>query len=88
MAWRRECSRSIVVHRELVLRRPAPETPPTAAFVASFVAVALALVTAWLGGELVFRLGIGVEKDAHVDAPSSLSGRPAKETPRGPRLAA
>lgn len=71
------------------LRRPAPETPPTGALVLSFVAVALALVTGWLGGELVVRLGVGVDKDAHVDAPSSLSGRPAKETAaRGPKLAA
>jgi uncharacterized membrane protein len=71
------------------LRRPASETPPTVAFVCSFVAVALALVTGWLGGELVFRLGVGVNKDAHVDAPSSLSGHPAKDaSDSGPRLAA
>jgi hypothetical protein len=71
------------------LRRPAPETAPTVAFVCSFVAVALALLTSWLGGELTFRLGIGVDKDAHADAPSSLSGRPAKEPEaRGPRLVA
>jgi uncharacterized membrane protein len=71
------------------LRRPAPTNPPTGAFVFSFVAVALALVTGWLGGELVFRLGVGVDRDAHVDAPSSLSGHPANETAtRGPRLAA
>jgi uncharacterized membrane protein len=30
---------------------------------------------AWLGGELVDRLGVGVDPDAHLDAPSSL--RPA-----------
>ena len=39
-------------------------------------AVVLALVTGWLGGELVDRLGVGVDSGAHVDAPSSLSGRP------------
>ena len=40
----------------------------------------LALVTGWLGGELVDRLGVGVDHDAHLDAPSSLSGsvRPAR----------
>jgi uncharacterized membrane protein len=43
----------------------------------SVVAVLLALVTAWLGGELVERLRIGVDDGAHVDAPSSLSGRRA-----------
>jgi uncharacterized membrane protein len=37
----------------------------------------LALVTAWLGGELVERLGVGVDPGAHLDAPSSLSGEPA-----------
>lgn len=29
-------------------------------------------VTAWLGGELVDRLGVGVDEGAHLDAPSSL----------------
>ncbi|WP_428962473.1 DUF2231 domain-containing protein [Micromonospora fluostatini] len=29
-------------------------------------------VSAWLGGELVDRLGVGVDRDAHLDAPSSL----------------
>jgi uncharacterized membrane protein len=40
----------------------------------------LALVTGWLGGELVDRLGVGVDNDAHLDAPSSLDGsvRPAR----------
>ena len=37
------------------------------------MAVGLALVTAWLGGELVYRLRIGVDDDAHVDASNSLS---------------
>jgi len=38
-----------------------------------------ALVTGWLGGELVDRLGVGVDPGAHPDAPSSLSGRPASQ---------
>jgi uncharacterized membrane protein len=29
-------------------------------------------VTAWLGGELVDRLGVGVDEGAHLNAPSSL----------------
>jgi uncharacterized membrane protein len=41
------------------------------------IAVVLALVTGWLGGELVERLGVGVDEGAHLDAPNSLSGRPA-----------
>jgi uncharacterized membrane protein len=36
-----------------------------------------ALVTGWLGGELVDRLGVGVDRGANLDAPSSLSNQPA-----------
>lgn len=60
------------------LRRGEPTNPPTVAFLLALVAAGLALVTAWLGGELVDRLGIGVDEGAHPDAPSSLSGRPAR----------
>jgi hypothetical protein len=34
-------------------------------------------VTGWLGGELVDRLGVGVDDGAHLDAPNTLSGLPA-----------
>jgi uncharacterized membrane protein len=61
------------------LRRGDAGLAPTAAIVLSGVAVGLALVTGWLGGELVGRLGVGVDDGAHLDAPSSLSGRPASE---------
>ncbi len=33
----------------------------------------LAMVTGWLGGELVDRLGVGVDDGAHLDAPNSLT---------------
>jgi uncharacterized membrane protein len=62
------------------MRKPAPTAPGTTALVLSFLAVALALVTGWLGGELVDRLGVGVDRGAHLDAPNSLSGRPAGES--------
>ena len=62
-----------------LLRRDNPMVPETLALVLSFVGVGLALVTGWLGGELVDRLGVGVDEGAHVNAPSSLSGRPATE---------
>ncbi|MFY1587278.1 DUF2231 domain-containing protein [Micromonospora sp. WMMD734] len=39
------------------------------------VGLAILGVSAWLGGELVDRLGVGVDSDAGLDAPSSL--RPA-----------
>lgn len=54
------------------LRRADPEAPTMMASALSLAGAALAAVTAWLGGELVARLGIGVYDDASVDAPSSL----------------
>ena len=59
--------------------RGAPTTDPNAvALVLSFLGGGLAMVTGWLGGELVDRLGVGVDDGAHLDAPSSLSGQPAR----------
>ncbi len=55
-------------------------------FVLEIIAVGIALVTAWLGGELVQRLGVGVEPGANLDAPSSLSNAsPTAGAPRTPR---
>jgi uncharacterized membrane protein len=54
-------------------------SPSTLALIMSFAGFALAGLTAWLGGELVDRLGVGVDNGAHLDAPNSLSGRPATE---------
>lgn len=51
--------------------------PSTVALVFSFAGILLGLVTAWLGGEMVDRLGVGVDRGANVNAPSSLSGVPA-----------
>jgi len=61
------------------LRRDDPTRPETLALALSFIAAMLALVTGWMGGELVDRLGVGVDKGAHLNAPSSLSGHPAKD---------
>jgi uncharacterized membrane protein len=58
-------------------RRPSPQDPMVVAYVMSFVGGSIALFTGWLGGELVDRHGIGVDADAHVDAPSSLRSRRA-----------
>jgi len=57
--------------------REANLSPSAFALVFSFVGAALSLVTGWLGGELVDRLGVGVDTGANLDAPSSLSGKPA-----------
>jgi uncharacterized membrane protein len=56
------------------LRRDEPAHPGTLAIALSVVAAGLATVTGWLGGELVGRLGVGVDDGAHLDAPSSLRG--------------
>jgi uncharacterized membrane protein len=59
--------------------RATGDTPPTTGvFLIEVVALVLGSVGGWLGGELVDRLGVGVDDGAHLDAPSSLSGRPAR----------
>jgi hypothetical protein len=60
-----------------VLRRELPAEPPTGAIVAGLSGLVLSIVTAWMGGELVYRLGVGVDGGAHLDSPSSLSELPA-----------
>jgi hypothetical protein len=54
------------------LARDTDYDPGLGQMIWSFAGAGLALVTAWLGGELVDRMGVGVEDDAHLDAPSSL----------------
>ena len=63
-----------------LLRREAPAAPSDLALTLSFAAGCLALVTGWLGGELVDRLAVGVDDGAHPDAPSSLRTRYARTT--------
>ena len=60
-----------------LLRGDNPAEPPTGAIVAGLSGVGLTLLTAWLGGELVYRLAVGVDGGAHLDSPSSLSELPA-----------
>ncbi|MFL5771254.1 MAG: DUF2231 domain-containing protein [Chloroflexota bacterium] len=57
-------------------------SPDVLPFVLGLVGVGLALGTAWLGGELVYRLRVGVDDGANLDAPTSLSGEPATGTDR------
>jgi len=54
------------------LRYAMPADPPVLAYVLAVLGGAGGLVSGWLGGELVDRLGVGVDDGAHVDAPSSL----------------
>jgi uncharacterized membrane protein len=62
---------------------PYPHTPDTLALLLSFAGAGLSLLGGWLGGELVERLGMSVHDGAHLDAPNSLSGRPASEHDKG-----
>jgi uncharacterized membrane protein len=59
-----------------LLRLHNPPDPGVLPFIFSIAGAGLAAVTGWLGGELVDRLGVGVDTGAHLDAPNSLSGRP------------
>ena len=53
------------------------QLPSLTYLTAEFGALILAMVAGWLGGELVDRLGVGVDEGANLNAPNSLSGRPA-----------
>ncbi len=57
-----------------LLRRDNPNfVPDGLASILSFAGVGLALITGWIGGELVYRLGVAVDPGANVNAPSSLT---------------
>ena len=64
------------------LRRDGPADAAGLPIVLQVIGVLGAVVTGWLGGELVDRLGVGVDPGAHVNAPSSLSGGPARGAER------
>lgn len=57
----------------LLRRGSANFVPGSFAMLLSFAGIVLALVTLWIGGELVYRLGVAVDPGANVNAPSSLS---------------
>ena len=57
--------------------------PDTLSLILSFAGIGLALITAWIGGELVYRLGVGVDPGAHVNAPNSLTNESARSTETG-----
>jgi uncharacterized membrane protein len=62
----------------LMLRKDNTASPEGFALLLSAVGVVIGAVTGWLGGELVTRLGIGVDSGANADAPSSLGERSAR----------
>jgi uncharacterized membrane protein len=66
-------------------RRNRSTRPTRGAYTASVAGTMLALVTGWLGGELVDRLTVGVDDGAHLDAPNSLTN---EKVPQQERLTA
>lgn len=64
----------------LLRRDEVSYVPSTAALLASGAGFLLAGLTGWLGGEMVDRLGVGVDDHANLNAPNSLSKRPASDT--------
>ena len=70
----------------LVRGNPADE-PSGFALLLSFVGGGLSLLTGWLGGELVDRLGVGVHDGANLDAPSSLKESHVEHPAPGRRAA-
>ena len=59
------------------MRRPEQAVPAMTAMILGWIGIVIALVASWLGGELVYRLNVGVDRGANLDAPNSLSGRSA-----------
>ena len=59
------------------MRRPNPAAPSMTAMMLGWIGIVIALFASWLGGELVYRLNVGVDLGANLDAPNSLSGRSA-----------
>jgi uncharacterized membrane protein len=55
------------------MRSDLPEQPEMFASILSFIGLVAALVGGWLGGELVERLGVGVDEGANLNAPNSLT---------------
>jgi len=63
-----------------LMRWPSPSNPGSLPVLLSLGGALLMLITGWLGGELVERLGVGVDEGANLNAPNSLTGRPARES--------
>ena len=58
-----------------------PANVSAVGYACSFLGFCIALFTGWLGGELVDRLGVGVDNGANLDAPSSLTSRSTRHRP-------
>jgi uncharacterized membrane protein len=56
------------------MRWDTPANAPDMAYVWSYAGAILALMTGWLGGELVTRLGVGIDEGSNLNAPNSMTG--------------
>jgi len=65
-----------------------PQHPSALAFVLSLVGVGFMMLASWLGGELMGRLGVGIDNDAHLNAPNSLTNPTVRGTKPDPRVSA
>jgi uncharacterized membrane protein len=75
-AWHAGCNvlMLLLFVGSLLIRHPIiGHLPNTAAFACATAGLLVGMVSGWLGGELVNRLGIGVSENVGLDAPSSLS---------------
>jgi len=68
-----------------LLRSGAPGDPGVLPIILSFLGVGLASLGGFLGGELVFRMGIGVAEGANPNASGSASGRGSRGASTGTR---
>ena len=66
------------------LRWTEPAMAPNLAYWCSYIGVGVVLVTGWLGGELVVRLGVGVDSGANANAPNSLEAEAIEPTQHRP----
>ena len=84
LPWRTRAKRVATIHAVVadtginlffaswLVRRRDPENPSPKALLLSALGGAVLGLVGWLGGELVQRMGVGVEHGANLDAPNSL----------------
>lgn len=71
-----------------LLRLGTSMAPAPLALLLSFSGAAFLGLAGWLGGELLNRMGVGIDDGANLNAPSSLAGpAPLTATLRGPESA-
>ena len=63
-------------------------TPEGIPVILGVIGLGIALFGGWLGGELVHRLDVSIDRGAHLNSPSSLSGRPVSDDAGTPTVPA